>query len=320
LDEVKLTAAAQQHVEEMRRQGINTPLKGLQNDGDLGNGIFAGCFRVSTAQGWKRTMCCKSTPLLPKDDSAGAAYITETHTKGAINEAQALSYLTLMELSNVVKIWGVYFFGGSILTLLEYAPGGTLEKEVKGYVTEGGVLVEAPGEERCVEIVRVLLRTSERMKRVGVLRLDLKPANVLRGEKGELVVTDFNCTRVLKCLLVARMRGGEEVAEEWVETESTRCDSKYAAAEVLNDAPFDDKAQVFSVGRMVVELCLGKAYLKKVYDENNSREEVMEAMAGCGWTKEGMDFLRKMLASDPAERPTAAELEREWASAARGLA
>jgi len=172
LDELKLTAAVAQHVQQMRAQGIHTPLKGLQNEGLLGNGLFAGCFRVSTAQGWIWWMCVKRTPLLPKDDSAGAAY----NTKGAINEAQALSYLTLVGLSNVVKIWGVHLFGGSMLTLLEFAPGGTLEREAKGYVSEGGVVVEeAPREERCVEIVRVMLRTSEGMKRCGVLHLDMKP-------------------------------------------------------------------------------------------------------------------------------------------------
>jgi len=122
-------------------------------------------------------MCVKRTPLLPKDDSAGAACNTEIHTKGAINGAQALSYLTLVGLSTVVKIWGVHLFGGSMLTLLEFAPGGTLEREAKGYVGEGGVMVEeAPREERCVEIVRVMLRTSEGMKRCGVLHLDMKPA------------------------------------------------------------------------------------------------------------------------------------------------
>jgi len=58
----------------------------------------------------------------------------------------------------------------------------------------------------------------------------------------------------------------------------------------LENAPFDDKTQVSSVGRMVVELCLGKAFLQRVYNETISLEKVMKEMEVCGWTKEGMVF------------------------------
>lgn len=79
---------------------------------------------------------------------------------------------------------------------------------------------------------------------------------------------------------------------------------------------YDEKVDVYSAGKVLVHLFKGVKFLHYLYEANLPALEVGERMEG--WTKEGQIFLARMLAEDPAERPTLAELERDWAPALEG--
>lgn len=66
------------------------------------------------------------------------------------------------------------------------------------------MLSEAPMEERCVETIRVPLRTSELMRRYCELHFALKP-EMEKGNQPKL--SDLNYTHVYERAVEARMKG-----------------------------------------------------------------------------------------------------------------
>jgi serine/threonine protein kinase len=262
-------------------------------------------------------MVLKAVRLFP----AEAARMT---AEGAIAEALALAMFTQADVGNVVKMEWVVLWGDWMLTALEFAEGGTLEKEVWKKSARDPMRGTRKWEEwvrrretRCLHVARVLLRVIEELYGRGFIHRDLKPANILVCGDGNLRVADFNITAKNEDGVGPPVVGGGEAEEEegggtwdaWGGTGTLLV----VAPEVLAGGVYDEKIDVYSAGKVLVHLFKGVKFLDYVYQSKMPALEVGERMEG--WTKEGQIFLARMLAEDPEQRPTLAELERDWAPA-----
>ncbi len=143
----------------------------------------------------------------------------------------------------------------------------------------------------------------------GVLHLDLKPANVMVGEFGEVYVMDWGLARVRGG--GARAGGSTGGTLAYMSPEQARC-----AAEAI-----DERTDVFMLGGVLYEILTGQ----RPHGEGSRMELVARAIASRVDPPERMvDFelparlcriAMKALAADPAARyPSAAELARDVAA------
>ncbi|MDR7278884.1 serine/threonine protein kinase [Catenuloplanes atrovinosus] len=98
----------------------------------------------------------------------------------ALREARAIAKVSQ---SNVVRIFDVLRTGEEPWIVMEYVPSSSLQKEI---ATNGPI---SPA--RAAEIGLRVLGALRAAHAVGVLHRDVKPANVLLGADGRVVLTDF---------------------------------------------------------------------------------------------------------------------------------
>jgi WD40 repeat protein len=89
---------------------------------------------------------------------------------------------------NVVQVFGVGEHGGLPFILLEYCPGGSLDRKLAGKPL-------LPGQ--AVELIRTLAEAIQAAHAAGVVHRDLKPGNVLLDAAGTPKVSDFGLAKQL---------------------------------------------------------------------------------------------------------------------------
>ncbi|WP_439631890.1 protein kinase domain-containing protein [Gemmata sp.] len=98
--------------------------------------------------------------------------------------------IALLSHPNIVQIFAIDTTpDGRPYIALEFAEGGSLDRELKGQPVEP---------RRAAEMAEVLARAVHFAHEKGVIHRDLKPANVLRGKGGVLKLTDFGLAKQLE--------------------------------------------------------------------------------------------------------------------------
>jgi tetratricopeptide (TPR) repeat protein len=113
------------------------------------------------------------------------AYATEEHHERFRTEAEAIARL---QHPNIVQVYEVGEHDGLPFFSLEYCDGGSLSKKLQGTPLPPR---EAAG------LVQALAQAVQAAHDKGILRRDLKPANVLLTEDGTPKITDFGLARKL---------------------------------------------------------------------------------------------------------------------------
>jgi len=324
MDAEALAKVVEGYVRRLLVYNSNGPIPWFKFERLLGSGTYAGCYLVGPKQGYRKWRVLKAVRLFPVE----AARFT---ARGAVAEAQALASLTVANVQNVVKMKWMALWKGWMLTALEYAEDGILEKEAWKKNASDPVRGTRKWQEwvqrrevRCLDVARVLLRVVEDLYSRGYMHRDLKPANILVRGDGSVCVADFNmCYKRKGWVGPGAVEGVEEeeggkgdgsgrwYATGWAGT------PLFVAPEVLGGGWYDEKSDVYSVGKILVHLFKGVEYLEHAYVSNIPPLEVGMSMEG--WTKEGQICLARMLAEDPEQRPSLAELERDWAPAVGGV-
>ena len=136
---------------------------------------------------------------------------------------------------HVVAVYDRGRSADAVYLVMEYVPGRTLRQEL----TWGGRLPVS----RALDILNGVLKGLQAAHSAGFVHGDIKPENVLIGDRGEIKVTDFGLARAIE--------GGDHRASLLMGT------AAYLAPEQASEQVPDPRSDLYSTGILLFEMLTG---------------------------------------------------------------
>ncbi|KAL8242787.1 hypothetical protein R6Q59_013089 [Mikania micrantha] len=214
---------------------------------------------------------------------------TQAHIRELEEEVKLLKNLSH---PNIVRYLGTAREEDSLNIFLEFVPGGSISSLL-------GKFGSFPESVLRMYTKQILLGL-EYLHKNGIMHRDIKGANILVDNKGQIKLADFGASK--KVVELATMTGAK----------SMKGTPYWMAPEVILQTGHSFSADIWSVGCTVIEMATGKPPWSQQYQE-------VAALFHIGTTKdhppipdhlsfEAKDFLLKCLQKEPNLRPDASEL------------
>lgn len=212
-------------------------------------------------------------------------------------EALHREMLLLKELNheNIVRYYGLSSQGNFLNIFLEYIPGGSVQLMLQLY---------GPFEEPLIRnFTRQVLVGLSYLHGMDIIHRDIKGANILIDIKGTAKISDFGISKKV------------ELEEDGDEQKATRRASLqgsvyWMAPEVVKQTTYTKKADIWSVGCLIVEMFTGRHPYPKFSQMQAifkiGTHTLPDTPVGC--TAEAHEFLAKTFEFDYEKRPSAVEL------------
>jgi len=200
-----------------------------------------------------------------------------------------ISILTGLDPENIIQYYGTDEDREKLYMFLELVSHGTLEQAYKNCPFK---------ESQVSHYTRQILQGLKYLHGCNVIHRDLKCANILVTEFGNIKLADFGLS---KCM------------EDGQSLKPGSRSSLWMAPEVANpkSGGYDFRADTWSLGCVVVEMSTRKS---PQYNASNTLALERAIRKGTGpiipdsLSQTSKDFIKKCLQPDPNKRPTAAEL------------
>ncbi|KAK8589291.1 hypothetical protein V6N13_088141 [Hibiscus sabdariffa] len=215
---------------------------------------------------------------------------TQAHIRELEEEVKLLKNLSH---PNIVRYLGTVREEETLNILLEFVPGGSISSLLGKF---------GPFPEAVIrKYTKQLLLGLEYLHNNGIMHRDIKGANILVDNKGNIKLADFGASK--QVVELATVTGAK----------SMKGTPYWMAPEVILQTGHSFSADIWSVGCTVIEMATGKPPWSQQY------QEVAAALFHVGTTKshppipehlssEAKDFLLKCLQKEPELRQVASEL------------
>ncbi|KAL7420227.1 hypothetical protein Q5752_005194 [Cryptotrichosporon argae] len=241
----------------------------------LGTGSFGTVWKASHNE-TKQIVAIKMIDLESSDDD--------------ISEIQAeIAHLSTCDSEHVTRYYGSFVRGYRLWIVMEYLAGGSCLDLLKpGVFTEQQIAI----------VCRELLLGLSYLHTEGKIHRDIKAANVLLSASGAVKLADFG--------VAAQLSSHKSQRHTFVGTPF------WMAPEVIKQAGYDARADIWSLGITAIEMAKGEPPLAE-YHPMRVLFLIPKAKAprldpSDGWSQEFCDFVTACLQKDPKDRATAKEL------------
>ncbi|KAJ2960218.1 hypothetical protein NQZ79_g4404 [Umbelopsis isabellina] len=212
---------------------------------------------------------------------------TEDRKKSMINALQQeISLLKDLHHENIVQYLGSQCDDAYFSIFLEYVPGGS----VAGLLASYGAFKEP----LVCSFVRQILKGLNYLHGRDIIHRDIKGANVLVDDKGGVKISDFGISKKVEEGVSAN-RPSLQGSVFWM------------APEVVKQTQYTRKADIWSLGCMVVEMFTGDhpfpefSQMQAIFQIGSYQAPKIPEHIG----EDAQDFLKKTFDLDYRERPTA---------------
>ncbi|XP_034462441.1 serine/threonine-protein kinase 10 [Hippoglossus hippoglossus] len=249
--------------------------------GELGDGAFGKVYKARN----------KETGAL------AAAKVIETKSEEELEDyIVEIDILARCDHRYIVKLLDAFFHDNKLWIMIEFCPGGAVDAtmlELDRCLTEPQIKV----------VCRQMLEALVYLHSIKIIHRDLKAGNILLMLDGDIKLADFGVSA--KNTKTLQRRDSFIGTPYWMAPEVVMC-------ETMKDAPYDYKADIWSLGITLIEL----AQIEPPHHELNPMRVLLKIAKSepptleqpHKWSQQFKDFLKKSLDKNPETRPTATQL------------
>ncbi|TIB01743.1 hypothetical protein E3P94_01333 [Wallemia ichthyophaga] len=229
-------------------------------------------------------------------DGEGSVYV-EPRKKSMLDALEReIELLKVLKHSNIVQYLDSSLDESCLNIFLEYVPGGSVAALLQNY--------GAFEEELVRNFVKQILTGLNYLHTKGIIHRDIKGANILVDNKGGVKISDFG---ISKKKVTDNLFGVNKKVRQ-----SLQGSVFWMAPEVVKQEPYTRKADIWSLGCLIVEMLTGE----HPFPTLNQMQAIFKIGSSASPTipddisDDAKDFLRQTFETDHAARPSAAVLER----------
>uniref|UniRef100_A0A8C2HPU8 non-specific serine/threonine protein kinase n=1 Tax=Cyprinus carpio TaxID=7962 RepID=A0A8C2HPU8_CYPCA len=249
--------------------------------GELGDGAFGKVYKAQN----------KETGAL------AAAKVIETKSEEELEDYMVeIDILASCNHQYIVKLLDAFFYDNKLSIMIEFCPGGAVDATM--------LELDRGLEEPQIRVIcKQMLEALQYLHSMKIIHRDLKAGNILLTLDGDIKLADFGVSA--KNTKTLQRRDSFIGTPYWMAPEVVMC-------ETMKDAPYDYKADIWSLGITLIEL----AQIEPPHHELNPMRVLLKIAKSepptlekpAKWSMEFKDFLKKALDRNPETRPTAAQL------------
>ncbi|THU80821.1 Pkinase-domain-containing protein [Dendrothele bispora CBS 962.96] len=204
-----------------------------------------------------------------------------------------IEFLQNLQHENIVQYLYSSLEDDCLNIFLEYVPGGSVTALLRNYGAFEEVLVS--------NFVRQILQGLSYLHERGIIHRDIKGANILVDNKGGVKISDFGISKKVDVQALSGNRAHRPSLQGSV---------FWMAPEVVKQSGHTQKADIWSVGCLVVEMLTGEhpwaqlTQMQAIFKIGSSAKPTIPADVSA----EAQDFLARTFETNHEARPSASEL------------